>query len=33
MDDEIKVWLYDILKAISEIESFFNDVPKKIPKI
>ena len=25
MDNEIKSWLYDILNAIMEIESFFND--------
>jgi uncharacterized protein with HEPN domain len=23
----LKVWLYDILNAINEIESFFQDVP------
>lgn len=28
MDNEIKAWLYDILNAIMEIESFFNDRPK-----
>lgn len=28
MDIEIKIWLYDILNAINEIESFFIDVPK-----
>ena len=28
MDIEIKVWLYDILNAINEIESFFFDRPK-----
>jgi uncharacterized protein with HEPN domain len=28
MDNEIKTWLYDILNAIVEIESFFIDVPK-----
>ncbi len=28
MDNEIKAWLYDILNAISEIESFFNDSSK-----
>ncbi len=28
MDNEIKAWLYDILRAIMEIESFFNDKPK-----
>jgi len=29
MDIEIKVWLYDILKAINEIESFLLDSPKE----
>ncbi|MCF0058196.1 DUF86 domain-containing protein [Dyadobacter sp. CY356] len=29
MDTEIKVWLYDILNAISEIESYFTDIPKE----
>jgi len=28
MDNDIKTWLYDILKAIEEIESFFEDRPK-----
>jgi uncharacterized protein with HEPN domain len=28
MDIEIKTWLYDILNAIKEIESFFADRPK-----
>ncbi len=28
MDIEIKLWLYDILNAIKEIESFFIGVPK-----
>ena len=28
MANEIKTWLYDILNAIIEIESFFNDRPK-----
>lgn len=32
MDIEIKVWLYDILNAISEIESFFNDASKEFAK-
>jgi uncharacterized protein with HEPN domain len=27
MDIEIKTWLYDILNAINEIESFFVDTP------
>jgi uncharacterized protein with HEPN domain len=29
MDIDIKVWLYDILNAINEIESFFVDTPKE----
>lgn len=29
MDIEIKVWLYDILKAIEEIESFLSDSSKE----
>jgi len=29
MDIEIKVWLYDILNAINEIDSFFCDTPKE----
>lgn len=29
MDIEIKTWLYDILNAINEIESFIVDNPKK----
>ena len=28
MDDNVKTWLYDILTAIKEIESFFEDRPK-----
>ena len=28
MNIEIKTWLYDILEAIDEIESFFEDTPK-----
>ena len=28
MDDNIKTWLYDILSSISEIESYFIDIPK-----
>jgi uncharacterized protein with HEPN domain len=27
MDNEIKTWLYDVLNAIVEIESFFNEEP------
>lgn len=29
MDNDIKAWLYDILNAIMEIESFFNETPKE----
>ena len=29
MDIEIKTWLYDILNAINEINSFFSDRPKE----
>ena len=29
MDNDIKAWLYDILNAIMEIESFFNDSTKE----
>ena len=29
MDNDIKTWLYDILQSIKEIESFFEDRPKK----
>jgi uncharacterized protein with HEPN domain len=29
MDSEIKTWLYDILQSINEIESYFEDRPKK----
>jgi len=32
MDNDIKAWLYDILNAIMEIESFFNDTPKEFSK-
>jgi len=32
MDNEIKTWLYDILNAIVEIESFFADRPKDFAK-
>lgn len=28
MDENIKTWLYDILKAIVEINSFFESRPK-----
>jgi len=29
MDIEIKTWLFDILNAITEIDSFFEDEPKE----
>jgi uncharacterized protein with HEPN domain len=29
MEIEIKTWLYDILNAITEIDSFFIDRPKE----
>lgn len=29
MDNEIKTWLYDILQSIGEIESYFEDRPKR----
>jgi uncharacterized protein with HEPN domain len=29
MDNEIKTWLFDILNAIMEINSFFVDTPKE----
>ena len=29
MDNNIKTWLYDILNAVCEIESFFVDTPKE----
>ena len=29
MDDQIKTWLFDILNAINEIDSFFEDAPKE----
>lgn len=29
MDNDIKMWLYDILNAIAEIESFFADQTKE----
>ena len=32
MDNDIKAWLYDILNAIMEIESFFDDSPKEFVK-
>ena len=32
MDIEIKSWLYDILIAIKEIDSFFSDRPKEFAR-
>ena len=32
MDNDIKAWLYDILNAIVEIESFFDNTPKEFAK-
>jgi uncharacterized protein with HEPN domain len=29
MDSDIKTWLYDMLQSIKEIESYFEDRPKK----
>ena len=29
MDSEVKTWLFDILQSIKEIESYFEDRPKK----
>ena len=31
MDIEIKAWLYDVLNAINEINSFFADTTKDFP--
>jgi uncharacterized protein with HEPN domain len=33
MDNNIKAWLYDILNAIIEIESFFNSSTKSLRNI
>lgn len=33
MDHNIKTWLYDILNAIVEIDSFFDNQPKNLPTI
>ncbi len=30
MDSEIKTWLFDILQSISEIESYFEKMPKRL---
>ena len=29
MDNEIKTWLYDMLQSIEEVESYFEDKPKR----
>jgi uncharacterized protein with HEPN domain len=29
MDNDVKVWLYDILNSIHEIEGYFLDTPKR----
>ena len=29
MDNEVKAWLYDILNAVMEIDSFFIGIPKE----
>lgn len=29
MDNELKAWLFDILNAVMEIESFFTSMPKE----
>jgi uncharacterized protein with HEPN domain len=29
MDNDVKVWLYDILNAVMEIDSYFSDRPKE----
>ena len=29
MDNDIKTWLYDILQSIKEIDSFYDNKPKK----
>ena len=29
MDSEIKIWLFDILQSVNEIESYFEDRPRK----
>lgn len=29
MDPEIKTWLFDVLQSIAEIESYFEEKPKK----
>ena len=32
MDNDIKAWLYDMLNAIMEIDSYFIDSPKEFEK-
>lgn len=32
MDNDMKAWLYDVLNAIIEVESFLNDRPKEFEK-
>lgn len=29
MDSEIKIWLFDILQSINEIDSYFEEKPRK----
>lgn len=29
MDNEIKTWLYDILQSIREIDSYYDNKPKR----
>ncbi|MDO9341587.1 MAG: DUF86 domain-containing protein [Bacteroidales bacterium] len=29
MDNDIKTWLYDILQSIKEIDSYYDDKPKR----
>lgn len=29
MDNEIKTWLFDILQSINEIDSYYDDKPKR----
>jgi uncharacterized protein with HEPN domain len=29
MDNEIKTWLYDVLQSIREIDSYYEDKPKR----
>lgn len=32
MDNDIKAWLFDIMGAITEINSFFNGIPKEFSR-